>query len=1152
MDDKSQKRQLGEQLLNEAAERVAKKPRVGSFDTGSAISHFSGQGIQLTGHGDFNVYKGNVNITTTNAAPTTATRDCLRDLFITDPYDDRTALKRKKGNRATGTCEWILETEELTAWLGQGQTSNVLWLYGNPGTGKSTMAIFLTEQLSTVFSAIEGKTLAYFFCDSSFDKRKTATSVIRGLLLQLVQQHPKLLDYILPKYNERGKDLYQSFDALWAVFMAIATDQKTGQKYCVIDALDECDRESQKILLQQFQETFHSQDAPSNVRILVTSRPYSEICEYLDEFTNKDVASFPQAKKDIDQCIEERVADLVKKKHYTVKVKEQVSNILRDKAESTFLWVGLACEELKEIPSKDAVKVLQDMPKGLHSLYKTLLDTAQEESGTDILRRILSLVAVCMRPLSVLELSEACQLYEEEVDIETRVQFTRDQIASCRLIIIVQDEKVLLLHQSVKDYLVGTSSGYFIDELEAHANIAYRCVCLLMEEFHSGKQPKMHFISYAIRRWPDHARMAQTRFEVRDSEAEFFRINSPSRDHWLNTLSTRFSFVKNTFRMSILHIAARWNIAPLMDYVTTCDQNCQESDAKKVSFIDVDCVDEHNITPIEMAIKWGSINVISKLLCLNAEVNEHVVATAAMDWKNNEEAMALLLDHRGDQITITENIVRDAARSFNGKLMTLFLDRRGDQITITENIVRDAALNSNSEVMALLLDRRGDQITITENIVRDAARSSNSEVMALLLDRRGDQITITENIVRDAALNSNSEVMALLLDRRGDQITITENIVRDAARSSNSEVMALLLDRRGGQIIITDDVVKAAAGNRREGLEILTLLFNQRKDQILITEHVVKAAAGNRGKGEEIMTLLFNQFGNQIIITEDVVKAAVENWENGKEITALLLDRCGNHMTITESILEAAAGNYESGEEVMTLLLDRYSGQINITEDILIATAENAPSGKKVMALLLDWYGDEIDITEDIIKAALENEASGEEIMTLLLERCGDQITITEDVVKIAATCGQVEFLDSLSKQDLITSDWDKWYRISDFYNAAKAGNVDTIERLLDEGVNPNLKNASGYTLLTVAILNEYEAAVKALAQRADVDIDSSSDIGVSPLFLAATNGYERIVTILLEAGADPELKDDLGRMAVDIARENGYERIVEILEREG
>ncbi|TQW06752.1 reverse transcriptase, RNaseH [Cordyceps javanica] len=46
---------------------------------------------------------------------------CLHDLFVIDPLEDKTALKRKKGDRAAGTCEWMLGTEELTAWLGSRQ-----------------------------------------------------------------------------------------------------------------------------------------------------------------------------------------------------------------------------------------------------------------------------------------------------------------------------------------------------------------------------------------------------------------------------------------------------------------------------------------------------------------------------------------------------------------------------------------------------------------------------------------------------------------------------------------------------------------------------------------------------------------------------------------------------------------------------------------------------------------------------------------------------------------------------------------------------------------------------------------------------------------------------------------------------------------------
>jgi hypothetical protein len=71
-------------------------------------------------------------------------KECLKNLFLTDPSEDKNALKRRKGEHAPGTCEWILETEELQNWLRSTTNAecneNILWLSGNPGTGKSTMA----------------------------------------------------------------------------------------------------------------------------------------------------------------------------------------------------------------------------------------------------------------------------------------------------------------------------------------------------------------------------------------------------------------------------------------------------------------------------------------------------------------------------------------------------------------------------------------------------------------------------------------------------------------------------------------------------------------------------------------------------------------------------------------------------------------------------------------------------------------------------------------------------------------------------------------------------------------------------------------------------------------------------------------------------
>ncbi|KAI1115874.1 hypothetical protein F5Y14DRAFT_409581 [Nemania sp. NC0429] len=850
--------------------------------------------------------------------------NCLRHLFVTDPSEDRNALKRRKGNRASGTCEWILGTKELTAWLHSGrsagetpQVSNLFWLYGNPGTGKSTMAIFITEELSKYFAATDSKTLAYFFCDSGSTKQNSATAVIRGLLLQLVQQKPQLLDYLLPRYQERGEKLFQSFDALWDIFMAIVGDEASGQKYVVIDALDECDRESQEMLMSQFEEILGSESVSSNLRILITSRPYEEIRAYLDSFMNKNLASFAEGRRDVHRCIEERVDNLAKKRKYPDTVKRQVLEVMAAKAEGTFLWVSLACEELKSVPSKDAVRTLQSIPQGLHALYKGLFDKAisRGDDGANGVRRLLSFVAVSMKPLTLLELSEACQLHQGEDIEDARTRFMEEEVASWRLMIVIQGKYVYLLHKSVRDFLVEPSGGS-VDIREAHANLAYRSIDVLIEHFHknAGKWDLYtDFSRYACRHWPNHARLADCKFNVKDSQAEFFTTtSSPCRNSWLeNYQSLYHKWDRHYSLWSIWHVAAGMGIPALVNYLPGLDTQFQEPDNR----IRSNSTDGHGRTPIVLAALEGHLNLIPKMLDANWEDITPLGLAAAENYEHGKEFLTLLLNRPGQQIAITEHVLRAAAFYHDTEVMALLLNRRGDQGTITEKVVEVVAKNSRSRVMAWLFNRWGDQVTITERVVEAAAGNVSSEVMALLLDRWGDQFTITEKVVEAAARNISSEVIRLLFDRRGDQFTITERVVEIAARNMSSEVMALLLDRRGDQFTITERVVEIAAWNT--GSDVMALLLNRRGNQVTITEKVLEAAAKNPLSGTNIMALLLNQCQEQMPITAKVLEAAAGNNISGKKTMALLLDRQGNQITITENVLEAAAGNVCAGEEIM-------------------------------------------------------------------------------------------------------------------------------------------------------------------------------------------------------------------------------------------
>jgi hypothetical protein len=667
------------------------------------------------------------------------------------------------------------------------------------------MAITMVEELPKLPCFINGaKFLAYFFCDSSSKDLTTATSILRNLIYQFITQQPQLTRFLLPACEKEQENL-QSFDSFWSILMNIGSDTVTGAKYCIIDALDECDN-AWRTLLDRIKRQFKShtsRDTQPKINILIISRKYPEIERRLREFDSKNLALYPSMADDLDTFIKEKVEELASDMRYPRETAKEVSRILHEKAEKTFLWAGIACGALIDVPSKDAVKKLSSLPQGLEELYKKLLDAAlefaQKEDNLEEITRIVDLVAISRRPLTVLELAEACQLCPDRED-DTRKQHTEEHIETCRLMVVIQNDTVQLLHKSVRDFLLGPSSGLPINESRAHASMANRCINFLQRTFRQGgKSEPRHktdrFLEYALLHWTQHASSAHNDFSVVRETESFFRIASKERETWLRRYRVMRPFEKIPERFSVFHVAARWGIASLVHFalseISGRDemQSTRGDDRDIRRYDDSEFVAANRVTPLEEAAREGRTDIIHVLLenALPAMViRTEVVVAAAANQQNSKALMALLLNERGDQIKVTEAVVKAAAGNReNGEVvMELLLDQRGHQIEITEDVVKAAAWNrGGKEVMELLLDRRGDEVQVTEDVVKAAAENrGGKEVMELLLDQRGDQIHITEDVVKVAAENrGGEEVMALLLDQRGHQIPITEDVAKVAA-----------------------------------------------------------------------------------------------------------------------------------------------------------------------------------------------------------------------------------------------------------------------------------------------------------------------------------------------------------------------------------
>jgi ankyrin repeat protein len=108
-------------------------------------------------------------------------------------------------------------------------------------------------------------------------------------------------------------------------------------------------------------------------------------------------------------------------------------------------------------------------------------------------------------------------------------------------------------------------------------------------------------------------------------------------------------------------------------------------------------------------------------------------------------------------------------------------------------------------------------------------------------------------------------------------------------------------------------------------------------------------------------------------------------------------------------------------------------------------------------------------------------------------------------------------------------------------HEAAKAGDIDRVQQLINEGVNLDAKAGSG-TALHWAILKGHDGvAARLIEQGASVDIITSA-LG-APLHVAASKNNTAITLLLLEHGANPNVRRGDGFTPLHVAAEYARER---------
>ncbi|CAG8041265.1 unnamed protein product [Penicillium salamii] len=382
-------------------------------------------------------------------------QECLKNLRVTNPHDDKKRIETDKGGLLKDSYRWIIDHVDFEKWRNDPE-SRLLWIKGGPGKGKTMLLCGIINELSA-FTDRDTTTISFFFCQAAEPRINNATAVLRGLLYLVLDKQPALIPHIQKEYDKAGKQLFEGDNAWYAlsrIFTDIVKDPLLQSTYLIIDGLDECTHEL-PLLLNLVSE---NSSANPNVKWIVSSRNWTNIEESLDTADQKVRLCLELNENSISQAvniyIHYKIQMLAGLKNFDAELLEAVRCHLLSNAHGTFLWVALVYEELKKGKARNAQKLLNAFPAGLNLLYERMMKHIQDledAEDAELCKRILAVVAIVFRPITLEELPALVEIPDH---VSRKNQHLADLIADCGSFLSLRGRTVSLVHQSATDFLL--------------------------------------------------------------------------------------------------------------------------------------------------------------------------------------------------------------------------------------------------------------------------------------------------------------------------------------------------------------------------------------------------------------------------------------------------------------------------------------------------------------------------------------------------------------------------------------------------------------------------------------------------------------------------------------------------------------------------
>lgn len=166
----------------------------------------------------------------------------------------------------SGTCRWVPSTPAYTSWRDTTEQSDhggFLWIWGHPGTGKSTLMKLLFEEAKRDAKLSRNDpaspiTLSFFFLAQGTVEERSTFGLYRSLLYQLFEEAADLKASLSEALTPSGTKNIQTKGWNEEALKQTLTHavRKLGDRPLTIfvDALDECDDDQARDMVGFFED----------------------------------------------------------------------------------------------------------------------------------------------------------------------------------------------------------------------------------------------------------------------------------------------------------------------------------------------------------------------------------------------------------------------------------------------------------------------------------------------------------------------------------------------------------------------------------------------------------------------------------------------------------------------------------------------------------------------------------------------------------------------------------------------------------------------------------------------------------------------------------------------------------------------------------